>query len=397
MSRTYLLIADAFYPKELPPEAQTNTFLALGLVRRGWDVALWAGAGSALPPESPGLRLLRCVNFWGMAEMVRIALWIWRNRPERIGLAYGSVFYSNRGYIKLVPFLARFFGIPCTVLFTNGNLPGSERIETCLRWLAGRQRAEHRMGLLADSNRLVFYSEVDRNGLLGSAPSELWARTVLCTPPAVLPAVGPANAAAARAELGATTDDWLIGYFGLLYPEKGVEWLVDAIEMLVRQGAAVKLAVIGGNGGCSSNPEWNTACERYERRLRDKVQAQGLHQHVTFVGYVLGSVAAQYIAACDAICLPFDDGLTGTRSSFMECAALGVPIITTISDRTDAHLCNPECGILYVSPRNPKQIADTVLFLMEDKTRAAHYRTLIMQFATEYGQREKIVECFDGL
>jgi glycosyltransferase involved in cell wall biosynthesis len=106
-------------------------------------------------------------------------------------------------------------------------------------------------------------------------------------------------------------------------------------------------------------------------------------------------VAAQYIAACDAICLPFDDGLTNTRSSFMECAALGVPIITTITDRTDARLCDPKCGILFVTPRNPKQIVETILFLMEDKARAAHYRTLIVQFAKEYGRSEKIVECFD--
>jgi glycosyltransferase involved in cell wall biosynthesis len=397
MSRTYLLIADAFYPKELPPEAQTNTFLALGLVRKGWEVAVWAGAGSTLPPGSSGLRLLRRVDFWGMAETVRIALWIWRNRPERIGVAYGSIFYSNRGYINLVPFLARVFQIPCTVLFTNGNLPGNEIVETCLRWLAGRKSAKHRMGLLANSNKLIFYSDVDREGLMGSAPPELWARTVICTPPVVLPAVTSADTTASRAALGATPETYLIGYFGMLYPEKGVEWLVDAIEMLVRRGTPVKLVLIGGNGGCTSDPEWNTACEHYERRLRDKVQAQGLRQHVTFVGYAQASAAAQYIAACDAICLPFDGGLTGTHSSFLECAALGVPIITTITNRTDARLCDPKCGILFVSPRNPKQIADSVLFLMEDRGRAAQYRALILRFAKEYGQSEKIVACFDGL
>jgi glycosyltransferase involved in cell wall biosynthesis len=183
----------------------------------------------------------------------------------------------------------------------------------------------------------------------------------------------------------------------MLYPGKGVEWLVDAVEMLVRRGTSVKLALIGGNGGCTSDSDWNAACARYEMQLREKVRSQGLQSHTTFVGHAQASAAAQHIAACDAICLPFDDGLTGTRSSFLECAALGVPIITTISDRTDSRLCDIKCGILFVSPRNPKQIVETILFLMEDKARAAHYRTLIMQFAKEYGRNEKIVECFDEI
>ena len=62
MRKTVLLIADAFYPAEMPPESQTNTYLAVELGRRGWNVTVWAGAGAQVPPTSINVRIHRAAK-----------------------------------------------------------------------------------------------------------------------------------------------------------------------------------------------------------------------------------------------------------------------------------------------------------------------------------------------
>lgn len=392
----YLLIADAFHPQTIPPEASTNTFLASALAGRGWEVAVWAGAGSALPPDSCTLRLVRTADYWGLAEILRIAFWIVSHRPARIGLAYFSAMYSRRGYITLIPLVARMLSIPCATLFTNGARPlGRGHFLKLLSWLGRHKGAPAPLGLLELSTLLVFYSNLDRNRLMDAARPDLWARTVSCNPPSVLPSPGRFDSSACRNALGFAPEDFLIGYFGMFYAGKGIETLLSAVQILRSRGVTVKLALIGANDVTAISIRHNGIHRKYERALRDLIQRAGIEDQITWTGYVAPLPTARFIASCDLACLPFDAGLTSSRSSFMECAKLGVPVITTRSEATDSFLCRDDSGIAFVSPRDPAELAETILTLRNDPDERARRGKLIGRFAETYCGSRTLVDSFD--
>ncbi len=394
---TYLLIADAFHPETIPPEASTNTFLAGALTGRGWDVAVWAGAGSAVPPDACNMRLVRTASYWGLGEILRILLWILFNRPARVGLAYFADMYSRRGHITLVPLAARMMGIPCTTLFTNNERPnGRLFLLKYLPWLGRRKGVPLPLGLLEFSTTLLFYSHLDRVRLMETAPPELWTRTVLCNPPAVLPSPGNFDAGACRNALGAAPEDFLIGHFGMIYRGKSVETLVSAVQILCSRGIDVKLALIGATELATAGIQLQKSHRKYQDRLRDFIHEAGIGDRITWTGYVAPLQAARHIASCDLICLPFREGLTSTRSSFIECARLGVSVVTTRSDVTDEFLCRDDSGIAFVSPRNPVELAEAILRLRNDPDERARRGGLLKRFAEAFCGSRALVDSFDG-
>ena len=190
--RKYLLIADPFHPKALPAEAGVNTFLATALAARGWEVAVWTSAGSTLPPDLRGLRLVRTVDYWGPTEILRIAFWIAFNRPARIGLLYFSDMYSARGFVTLVPLLARMLGIPCATLFTNNQRPKGSGV--LLKLLTWRGQAQQRCA--APELPAIFFHLVVLQPMGPPAPPGIF-------PLGTLGAHGPAQPAFAPSQPGA--------------------------------------------------------------------------------------------------------------------------------------------------------------------------------------------------
>lgn len=259
-----------------------------------------------------------------------------------------------------------------------------------LRWLGFAHLLEVPAGPLGGSSRLVVYCMGDMVNLLGAEGLSKYSCSVV-PPPTVLPP--PASHGGVAEE--APSDHFLVGYFGLSYPGKGLEWLLRGLHLALQSGIPVKLIVIGGSGAVTANQAWNQICEDYSSSLKQLARDLGIQGIIMWCGYQDDKEAAKLIADCQAICLPFEDGVTGLRSSFVECATIGVPLITTLTGGTDEYLRAENSGILFVAPENSEQIAAAISRLYADPGLRQACREQVRRFAAKNFRSGAFVDALD--
>jgi glycosyltransferase involved in cell wall biosynthesis len=395
--RSVLFIADTFYPHEIPPEGKTNTFLALALGRRGWDVAVWAGRDARLPASSVNVRIVRSAKFWGLSEILRILLWLIINRPRQVVIMYHVSFYSCRPDINWIPIMARILGVRCVTLFSNGGKPHRSKMQDHVLPLVGYDALRaYPIGLLGVSEKIVFHCASDRIRLLGSDPCNLKVNTEVSAPPQTLPVSGLTDTIALRTSLGLSNADFLVGNFGQIYPGKGIEWLLEAVSFLKHKGVDVKLVLLGPTNVETAHEGWNVNIRNYAMRLKNMVRDLDIEDITKWCGFYEDSLAARCISTFDVACLPFDEGVRGLRSSFVTCAEIGVPIITTRTPETDLFLLESDSGIIFVEPRNSAQIADSILLFYNHREKTGEHGLKLKNFAKKHFSNERFVDCFDA-
>jgi glycosyltransferase involved in cell wall biosynthesis len=141
-------------------------------------------------------------------------------------------------------------------------------------------------------------------------------------------------------------NEFLLGYFGFLNESKGGDTLIGALSALVSRKAKVKLALIGGQTGTSdaaSNAAFSGEVERLIARY-------DLNDRIIRTGFVEAPEISAHLMACDAVVLPYRDGVSFRRGSFMAAIAHGCPVVTThpaqplpeLQDGVNVRLVPPE-------------------------------------------------------
>lgn len=146
-----------------------------------------------------------------------------------------------------------------------------------------------------------------------------------------------------KQRLGLTPGVPIVGFFGRLHKDKGIDTLYEALTLLAERGIDHQLLVVGENETGGSDPL--TA----ETRLRPSIT----------VGHVQD--IATYYRIIDVLCLPtFREGLPNVC---LEASASEVPIVTT--NATGA-IDSVEHGVngLLVNPGSPYDLAEALAVLL---------------------------------
>jgi len=157
-----------------------------------------------------------------------------------------------------------------------------------------------------------------------------------------------------RSHLGVAENEMLLCYFGFLNESKGGETLFHSLAELVHRGRKVKLLMIGGQVG-DSDPS-NVAYFECVKTLGSEL---GLTDLVLWTGYTPpAQVSANFLAA-DICVLPYRDGISYRRGTFMAALAHGLPIVSTQPRVPIASLVDGE-NVLLVPPDDALATADAV-------------------------------------
>lgn len=127
-----------------------------------------------------------------------------------------------------------------------------------------------------------------------------------------------------RQKLGLAVDDFVVGYFGLLNRNKGLDTLLKALEMLKAGGNPWKLLIIGGEIG-----ETDVTNREYAREIDQLIKKLDIEDSVIRTGHLTARETSQSFYALDAAALPFRDGSNFRRGSLLALLAHGVPVVTT--------------------------------------------------------------------
>jgi len=288
-------------------------------------------------------------NEGGLRVEPRLARWGWHSwwtilrmaeemKADVLNIQYQAAAYGMHPAINLLPLRLRVWKQRPRVVVTFHDLKVPYLFPK-----AGRVRWWVVLALARWSDAVIVTNEEDLETLLQSPPSPA---------PYLIPIgsnIEPSPPAdydrdAWRARWGVGPEDILLSYFGFLNESKGGEILVRALGEVVKpalsrspersegsvegmaegQGCRARLLMVGGKWG-SSDPT-NLA---YARRVETLIDELGLSEWVMWTGYTPQEEVSANLLASDICVLPYRDGASFRRGSFMAALVHGLPIVTT--------------------------------------------------------------------
>ncbi|MEL7240150.1 MAG: glycosyltransferase family 4 protein, partial [Planctomycetota bacterium] len=178
----------------------------------------------------------------------------------------------------------------------------------------------------------------------------------------------PAKRRQWRQELGLADDEFAAVFFGILYPHKGIEEMLDAIEVLRASNRKIRPVVVGD---FDRSDDWT-------RRMEQRLAGESI---IWQRGVSLNRVS-EVLHACDVGVLPFHTGCGPNRSSLLACVAHGLPTITTDGPCTPDTF-RDESPLVYVPVQNAGAIGGALRRLMDDQPRREELRKASLEMAAK--------------
>ena len=374
--------------------------LGQALATLGHEVHVLTSASPNIQPTTRNPVIVhRSVRGWGWGcwrDIIRLndAL-----RFDILNIQYQTAAYGMHPAINLLPLRLRMgMGVqPCTVVtFHDLKVPYLFPKAGPLRWWVNLALARWSDAVIVtnaeDFARLSTYSFVRSLSLIPIGSN------ISPQPPAGY------DREAWRARWGLKPDDLLLSYFGFLNESKGAETLVRALARLMQSTSNIQypisnlqpptsnlqLMMVGGKVG-SSDPT-NLA---YLKKVEGLIEELDLADRVLWTGYTPQPEVSANLMASDVCVLPYRDGASFRRGSFMAALAHGLPIVST-RPRVDVPELRHGENILLGPPDAPVALAEAIARLAGD----ARLRRRVGEGAARLAQSftwEKIAEKTEAL
>ncbi len=334
--------------------------LAQALAALGAEVHVITRRASA-EAQSPVFRVHAVVGRWSFGALLQI-----RALAASLGLDILNLQYQAAAYDLSAPihFLPRLIGLrqparrPKTVVtFHDLRIPYLFPKAGALRPAAVTYLARTASGAIASDP--ADRAELGRRGVAKVTQIPIGSN-ITPTPPAGY------DRAAWRSRWGVGAQEILLGYFGFLNASKGGDLLIETLACLAEGGAPVKLLLIGGRTGTS-----DVTIAAFADELDKRIAARHLGDRILRTGFVAQAEVSAHLLACDLLVLPYRDGVSFRRGSFMAALAHGCPIVSTRPAEPLAQLRDGE-NICLVPPDSADGLIQAVLDLISQPQRRAH-------------------------
>lgn len=370
-----VLVISATFPPMTSGGAQYAFMLCQHLAEAKEDVyALVATTADAA--ADPRIKVYPVMDHWSWAELPRLLRVVAQCRPDVVNIHFTGMIYHNQPMITFLPSILkrRFADLSVVTLFEYPTGVNLDRVSSSARlirkgvnyWVGSNDTDWGYGTLLRDSDRIVVLSDEHRHILKRHLPSAE-KKTVLIPPPPLLHVCKEENGAArrrSREQLGVGFDEFLVAYYGYLYPGKGIETLLEAIRIVNQRGKDVYLVLIGG-----SNEVMLQFHKRpgYAQELEDLSKQLHIADKVRFTGHCPseGERGSLCLRAADACILLFDDGVRQHRSSVAAAATHGLPLITTKGVVLESAFIDRE-NVLLCPPKDPESVARAIVSLIDE-------------------------------
>lgn len=302
-----------------------------------------------------GIHLSAAIQNWNLASLGAIQNWARHAEVEIINLQFQAAAYNMAGLIHLLPNLLR--RLPLVVTFHDLLVPYLFPKAGGLRTRAVTHLARSAAGVIvtnpADEQQLI-----DTGGVKALRRIPIGSNIPHTPPPDY-------DRARWRRTLGIPSEAFVLGYFGFMNASKGIETLLQGMRYAIDQGAGVYLLLIGGRVGVSdpTNLGYADQIDRY-------IQTLNLTGRVHRTGFVGESEVSANLLCCDLLVLPYSDGVSLRRGSFMAGLAHGCPILTTTPKVPHPEIQDGQ-NVALIPPDNPTALCAALLRLIADPTRRA--------------------------
>lgn len=364
-----LVVSGAFPPTPLA-EANHALHLATALAQLGAQVDVLTTRGGVT--EGFPFRVHAEMPGWTWRDAPRFARLLRRLSPDAILFIYIGFAYDDHPMTTFAPTMAK-AALPRVRFVTQfenamGVAPhrstlGSRIIRKLATMWAGTPGVDWEFGtLLRDSDRVIVLGAQHEAQLAEHSPG-LAEKSVLIPPPPIIRVVPSADGTArhsGRKRIGAGPDEFVLTYFGYLYPNKGLETLLQAFHTVRQHGKAGRLVIAGGVPSHLRDERLS-----YVRGLEVLATDLGIQKDIVWTGLLDWDTddASLILHASDACVLPFDIGVSMNNSTFAAAAAHELPVITTRGSLVESPFRHEE-NVLLCPPRDAPALAAAIETLM---------------------------------
>lgn len=186
----------------------------------------------------------------------------------------------------------------------------------------------------------------------------------------------------ARSRLGIGMDDKVLLFFGFVREYKGLQYLIQAMPLLTKRVAGIKLLIVGDFSSEESK-------KQYEDRI---VQTGKKEQIAVYDGYIPDREVEKFFAAVDLVVLPY---VSATQSGIAQIAyGFEKPVVATNVGGLPDVVTDGKTGYL-VEAKNAEAIADAVADFFEND-RAAEFAQGVKEEAYRFSW-ERMVEVVEEM
>lgn len=236
-----------------------------------------------------------------------------RVRPDVVHLHYQAGAFARPGELVVLTRLLRGLAGASRQAVTFHDL-----LQPYLFPKAGSLRRRIVRSLAQSADSAIYVDEMDRRRADARGSGERNSSWIPAGP-TIEPPPDVGGRLAAREALGLAREDFIVGFFGFRQHSKGIGVLADALRRPELSGPRTLLALIGA-----------AAPPTGARRAETPAPPQTFDSvRLVDSGAQAPAVISRWLVACDVIALPFLDGLSARRGSYMNAVAHGVPVVTT--------------------------------------------------------------------
>jgi glycosyltransferase involved in cell wall biosynthesis len=280
--------------------------LANALTRQvNTTVAVLTDVSASPKPPNFEFEVFPISDGWRMSDIGRIALAVWRWKPDLMHIQYPTQGYGQRYFPWFLPVLFRIAGVPVVQTWHGYDSRRMTRRLLPNSVLAGGLivvRPEY-MDMMAP-----LYRWLNRRKYVKFIPN---ASTI---PPIQL---SEDERSAVRSRF-CSPDSRLIAFFGFVYPDRGTELLFQVADP--------------GQHHLVFISDLNSADE-YQKSILDQAQRDPWAGSITITGYLPAEEVGQILAAADAVVLPFKDGGGMWNTSIRAAISQGSFVLTTAREQ----------------------------------------------------------------
>ena len=256
---------------------------------------------------------------WGR-QLVGLLRLVFELRPDVIHIQYQSGAFDSPTQVALLLSVLRLFGFNVRIVVTFHDLG-----EPYLFPKAGHLRRFMVDLIRWAADMSIYVDALDRRIVCARVKGHRQRSLSIPVGPTIEPPPGLEGRLGIRARLGLGRDDFLVGFLGFRQEGKGLEVLAAALRSPGLNIQPACLVLIGA-GRSKAGPR-RAAVEA------DTALFVGLDVRDT--GPLDPAAVSEWLRACDVIALPYDDGLSTRRGTFMVAVAHGGPVVTTWPSQPD--------------------------------------------------------------
>jgi glycosyltransferase involved in cell wall biosynthesis len=285
--------------------------LARALESHGWDSSVMTSNRAI--DEAPDERIVAGVDRWdsGILQTLREA--IEQVQPDVIHIQYQTGAFQMRPSINFLPLRLGIRRRPIPVVTTYHDL-----LRPYLFPKAGNIRRLVNRILAYGSDAIILTNERD----FRQVQSNRWVRDRAWRIPLAsnIPIVEDVDRSQVLESYGLDPAGFVVGFFGFLTADKGIDDLLDALERPDMYG--VELLVISGDLATT-----DTSNRRYHAQVMQRLENASIPAKVT--GYIPAADVASALRAVDLIAMPFRSGASLRSGTLLAALQSGTPVVTT--------------------------------------------------------------------